>query len=348
MTTLVRQASDTLMFQEAATAGGRVAEQLRLNRPIAEAAGQRLRAMNPTGVLICGRGSSDHAGVYGRYLIEAGSGLLTSSAALSVASVYHTPARLEGVVCIAISQSGRSPDLLASVTAAKRGGAFVVVLVNAEDAPLAALADVVLPLRAGPERSVAATKSYIASLAALAQLTAFWLRDDTLLDALDALPEQLDAAWALDWSPALRTLVSATNLYVVGRGPGLGVAREAALKLKETCGLHAEAFSAAEVRHGPMALVKTGFPVLALPQSDATQSDTRGLATEFAARGARVMMAGDGTDEGIIGLPVLAAHPAMQPILMIQSFYRLAAEVSVARGLDPDRPPYLNKVTETV
>ena len=338
----------TSMFREAADAGRIVAEQLRLNRPIAEALGERLRAMQPTGVVTCGRGSSDHAGLYGRYLIEAGTGLLVSSAAPSIASVYAVTQKLGGVVCIAISQSGQSPDLLASVHAAKAGGAFVIALVNVEDSPLAAAADVVMPLRAGSETSVAATKSFIASLSALAQLTGFWLQDQALLDALATLPAQLDAAWALDWSAAQPNLVAATDLYVVGRGPGYGVACEAALKLKETCGLHAEAFSAAEVRHGPMALVKSGFPVLVLPQDDETEADTIGLAAEFAARGAQVMMAGASADARVIDLPVIQAHPAIQPILMIESFYRLAAGLSVARGYDPDRPPYLNKVTETV
>ena len=262
--------------------------------------------------------------------------------------MYGVTPGLQGAVCIAISPSGMSPDLLASVGAAKGGGAFVIALVNVEESPLARIADAVLPLRAGPETSVAATKSFIASLSALAQLIGFWLQDDDLLGALDFLPEQLNAAWALDWMAAAPILVEADNLYVVGRGPGYGVACEAALKFKETCGLHAEAFSAAEVRHGPMALVKAGFPVLLLPQGDETEADTLGLADEFAGRDAQVMMAGVGGDARIVGLPVLAAHAALQPILMIESFYRLAATVSVARGYDPDRPPYLNKVTETV
>jgi len=341
-------AETTRMFREASEAGRVVADQLRLNRPIARALGERLRAMNPATVVTCGRGSSDHAALYGRYLIETGTGLPVSSAALSIASVYAVTPRLSGALCIAISQSGMSPDLLASVGAAKAGGAFVIALVNVEGSPLAEIADAVLPLRAGPETSVAATKSFIASLSALVQLVGFWLQDDALLDALDALPAQLDAAWALDWTGASPLLVEATDLYVVGRGPGYGVACEAALKFKETCGLHAEAFSAAEVRHGPMALVKSGFPVLVLPQGDETEADTLGLAVEFAGRGARVMVAGTGGDARIIDLPVLATHPALQPILTIESFYRLAAAVSVSRGYDPDRPPYLNKVTETV
>lgn len=343
-----KQALETLMFREAADSGRVVAEQLRLNRPLAEALGQRLRDVAPTAALICGRGSSDHAGVFARHLIETGAGLLTSSAAPSVASVYATAQNMRGVVCIAVSQSGKSPDLLASVAAARGGGAFVIAVVNVEDSPLARTADAVVPVRAGPEHSVAATKSFIASLTALAQMIGHWLEDEALLAALETLPDRLEEAWALDWSAALPTLREARNLYVVGRGPGYGAAREAALKLKETSGLHAEAFSAAEIRHGPMALVKSGFPVLVLPQDDESRDDTLSLAAEFAGRGAKVLLADVSPAPGTIALPALSAHPALQPILLIQSFYRLAAELAVARGYDPDRPPYLNKVTETV
>jgi len=342
------RAQDTLMFQEAAEAGRIVATQLEANRPLMVDLGERLRANTPRAALISGRGSSDNAGVFARYLIETETGVLTSSAALSTSSVYEAQPRLEGAICLAISQSGKSPDLVASVAAARAGGAFVIAMVNAEGSPLSAVADVTVPLRAGAERSVAATKSFIASLSAIAQLIACWTRNEPLLRALDDLPRQLDEAFRLDWSPALAPLTEASNLYVVGRGYGYGVAREAALKLKETCGLHAEAFSAAEVRHGPMALVKTGFPVLLLPQSDETRADAEVLASDFAARGARVMMSGATSDARITTLPALSAHPVLQPILLIQSFYRLAAELSVRRGYDPDRPPYLNKVTETV
>ena len=210
------------------------------------------------------------------------------------------------------------------------------------------MADLTIPLRAGPELSVAATKSFIASLSAFAHLVASWSGHADLSAALDLLPQQLDAAWTQDWSAALPALIPATSLYVVGRGVGFSVAREAALKLKETCGLHAEAFSTAEVRHGPMALVKTGFPVLLLPQSDPTYDDAETLAADFARRGAQVFFAGATSAPGVTALPTVGAHPALEPILLIQSFYRLAASLSVARGFDPDRPPYLNKVTETV
>ncbi|HZW14913.1 MAG TPA: SIS domain-containing protein [Brevundimonas sp.] len=336
------------MFQESASAGEVVRSQLARNAPLMAELGERLRRLPPTVALISGRGSSDNAGVYARYLIETGTGTPTSPAILSASSVYAVEPRLRGAVCIAISQSGQSPDLVASVAAARAGGAFVIALVNADGSRLAQVADVTVPLHAGAETSVAATKTFIASLSALAQLIGHWSGDTDLVRALEALPGQLDEAFQRDWSAALDTLVRAQSLYVVGRGPGYAAAREAALKLKETCGLHAEAFSAAEVRHGPMALVKAGFPVLMLAQDDETRADMASLASDFSGRGAKVMLAGAAGDGGVVNLPTADAHPAMQPVLLIQSFYRLAALAAVARGHDPDRPPFLNKVTETV
>lgn len=342
------RAEDTRMFQEAAQAPSAVAAQLRENADVVARAADHLQRHVPTAALICGRGSSDNAGVFARYLIEAQTGVLTSPAPLAVSSVYGQTPRIAGGVCLAISQSGKSPDLVAAATAARAGGAFVIAFVNVEGSPLSQVADLTIPLRAGPELSVAATKSFIASLTAIAHLVAVWTGDAGLSAGLAALPDRLAAAWRQDWSSALPTLQSAANLYVVGRGGGYGVAREAALKLKETCGLHAEAFSTAEVRHGPMALVKTGFPVLMLAQSDATRADAQALAGDFAGRGAKVFLSGAADDDRVGALPTVSGFAALEPILLIQSFYALAARLSVARGFDPDRPPYLNKVTETV
>ena len=236
------------------------------------------------------------------------------------------------------------PDLLAAVQQQRDAGAFVVALVNAESSPLADLADVIIPLSAGVERSVAATKSYIASLAAIAALVAAWTEDAALETALTALPAQLMQAFALDWSPAVGAFQGATNLFVLGRGYGLGVAQEAALKFKETSGLHAESFSAAEVRHGPMAIVGAAFHVLAFGGTDRAAAGVRTVADEFRARNATVLLADPvGGD-----LPAIAAHPAIEPILMIQSFYRMASALALARGHNPDSPPHLNKVTETL
>ena len=303
--------------------------------------------MAPRVVVTCARGSSDHAATFARYLIETRTGLLASSAAPSISSVYASKADLEGVLFIAISQSGASPDLLAAAGAARDAGALVIALINAEDSPLARTAHHAIPLRAGVETSVAATKSYIASLAAIVDLVASWTQDRELHVALEQAPEQLVLAWQLDWGAATEHLRSASSLFVIGRGLGLGIAQEAALKLKETCGLHAEAFSSAEVKHGPMALVRADFPVLMFSQDDETRAGIEQLATEFAARKARVLLAG-AKAQGATILPTVVAHPVIEPILQIQSFYRLANNLSLARGLDPDQPPHLNKVTETV
>ena len=339
--------SDTRMFREAAAAPAAVRSQLHANRDLVEQLGEAVRNMAPRAVVTCARGSSDHAATFAKYLIETRTGLLASSAAPSISSVYASKADLEGVLFIAISQSGASPDLLAAAGAARDAGALVIALINAEDSPLARTAHHAIPLRAGVETSVAATKSYIASLAVIVDLVASWTQDRELHLALEQAPDQLVLAWQLDWGAATEHLRSASSLFVIGRGLGLGIAQEAALKLKETCGLHAEAFSAAELRHGPMALVRAGFPIFAFLQNDETREGVEALAHELSAVGADVMVAGSEVP-GAVALPTLRAHPAIEPLLMIQSFYRLANALAVARGLDPDRPPHLSKVTETI
>lgn len=341
------QEETTSLFREAAEAYRAVSAQLRNNAERLSELSVRLRQLAPAAVVTCARGSSDHAATFAKYLIETRLGVLTASAAPSVSSLYHARANLRGTLLLAVSQSGASPDLLAAVANAKSAGALIVALVNVESSPLAGAADWAIPLRAGTERSVAATKSYIASLAAITHLVARWAQDRELLAALELLPQQLESAWQLDWGAALDQLGSTENLYVVGRGLGLGVAQEAALKLKETCRVHAEALSAAELRHGPMALIRPGFPVLMFAQNDETLSGVLDLAGELAGRGARVILAGAQSPNALV-LPTRNAHPAIQPVLMIQSFYRLVNALAIKRGLDPDNPPHLSKVTETV
>jgi glucosamine--fructose-6-phosphate aminotransferase (isomerizing) len=335
------------MFQEAAEGANVVAAQLTQNASLLAELGARLRTSPPRAVVTCARGSSDHAATYARYLIEAHTPALTSSAAPSLSSIYDANTDMRGVLFMAISQSGKSPDLLAATESARASGALTVALCNTPDSPLMQRVDVAIPLRAGAERSVAATKSYIASLSCIAQLVASWTQDLPLSAALAKLPAQLARAWECDWSPAVAALTPAVNLFVIARGFGLAVAQEAALKLKETCGLHAEAFSSAEVKHGPMALVRAGFPVLMFGQDDETRAGIEQLAAEFTTRGARVLVAGAAARDATT-LPGVVAHPVIEPILLIQSFYRMAESLSLARGLDPDSPPHLNKVTETV
>ncbi|MBD8737569.1 SIS domain-containing protein [Sphingomonas sp. CFBP 13706] len=338
--------STTAMFTEAREAGAAVARLLGTNRAKIAALATTLRARHVRLVVTCARGSSDHAASYGKYLFETMLALPVVSAAPSTASLFGAPAGGgPDTLCIAISQSGRSPDLLATVDAWQCAGAHVVALVNDETSPLALRADTMIALSAGPERSVAATKSCIAAMAGLAAIVAAVADDAGFADAVVALPARLEKAFDEDWRAMSTALVSATSLFVVGRGYGFGIAQEMALKLKETCALHAEAFSAAEVRHGPMTIVGPGFPVLAIAGSDASGESVRVAAADFAGRGARVLLA-----DAIIGgvLPAAKAHPALEPILMLQSFYRAANALSLARGLDPDAPPHLAKVTQTV
>ncbi len=342
----------TLMFQEAQQTAEVVAAQFARNEATIAALAADLRRDPPPFVATCARGSSDHAATYAKYLFETQIGVVTASASPSVGSVYEARQRLEGALYLVISQSGKSPDLLRNAEAAAQAGARVVALVNVEDSPLARLAQTVIPLHAGPERSVAATKSYLASLAAILQLGAHWSGSVALLEALPRLPDALRAAWGADWSPLTDGLVDAHNLFVLGRGLGLAAAQEAALKFKETCGLHAEAYSSAEVKHGPMALVGPGFPVLCFAQPDETEAGTLALAGEFRARGAQVWVSSAQADPSAgpgQALPLAAApHPACAPLLTIQSFYRAINALALRRGHNPDVPPHLNKVTETV
>lgn len=337
----------TRLYAEAAAAADVVRRQHQRNAGNIAALGARLRDKAPRLVATCARGSSDHAATCAKYLIEQYTGVPTLSAAPSMSSIYGKRMRFDDSLCLAISQSGASPDLLAAVRAARAGGAYVVALVNLTDSPLASLADEVVDLAAGEEHSIAATKSFIASVAAVVQLVAAWQEDAELTAASERLPLLLTEAWALDWSPAVTALAGVRGLFVVGRGVGLGIAQEAALKFKEVCGLHAEAFSAAEVLHGPIALAKREFPVFLFAQDDESAPGLEALATELDTRGIPLFTTGLRLDTGL-RLPTPAAHAAIQPLLEIQSFYRLVNELSLALGLDPDRPPYLSKITATV
>lgn len=333
------------MFDEAAQVPAVVAAQLSHNAPLIAALAASLRERPPRAVVTIARGSSDNAATYARYLLETRLGVLTASAPPSVNSIYGAAPDMADTLVLAISQSGRSPDLLAASEAAARSGARVVALVNDEASPLADLAELTIPLAAGAERSVAATKSFLAALSAVAQLVAFWSADDSLKAALDVFPETLSSAWSLDWSAALPALAKADHLYVVGRGTGLAVAQEAALKLKETCGLHAEAFSAAEIRHGPIALAGSGFPVLAFVPSDEGRSGVEDIVAALRGQGATVLAV------GVVGkdsLPMVDCHPLLLPLAQIVAFYRMADRLAALRGHDPDTPPHLAKVTETL
>jgi glucosamine--fructose-6-phosphate aminotransferase (isomerizing) len=256
---------------------------------------------------------------------------------------------MKGALFFAVSQSGRSPDLLSLAEAARAGGALTVAFLNDDRSPLAELCEATLPLHAGPERSVAATKSWICSLAAILQLAAHWAEDGELLEALDRLPDDLARAAELSWAPALPILAQTEHLYVVGRGIGLALAQEAALKLKEVCGIHAEAVSAAEMMHGPLTLAGANFPVFAFTQHDEAYQSVADLLTLLEQRAIPLIAAGPSPSGGCLRLPCdPSLSPFLTPIVLMQSFYPLLEMLALERGRDPDAPAHLTKVTETV
>jgi glutamine---fructose-6-phosphate transaminase (isomerizing) len=337
------------MLSEAREAPEAVARLLSENAGLCRTLGRRLRRSAPPFAVTCARGSSDAAATYAKYLLEIRLGVVTASVGPSVRSVYSSAPNMKGALFLAVSQSGRSPDLLYLAEAAQSCGAITVALVNEFDSPLAAMCEVTLPLHAGVERSVAATKSWICSLAAILQLAAHWAEDQALLETLERLPDDLARAADIDWSAARPALAGVDQMYVVGRGIGLAAAQEAALKLKETCGIHAEALSAAEAMHGPLTLAGPRFPVLLFGQQDEAFQSLADLAAVLIARDVPVIAAGPPLGGGCLGLPFDPGLTSFAtPIALAQSFYPLAEEVARARGRDPDAPPHLLKVTETV
>ncbi len=336
------------MLEEARQAPEAVAGQLAHDEPLYREIAEAVRGASPAGVVTLGRGSSGHAASYLGYLTALLGGRLATSLPMSLLTLYgaelDAAARL---LAVAISQSGQSPDLVEPMSALSRRGAITVALVNEEGSPLARAVRFALPLRAGEERSVAATKSFVCSLSAGARLAVHLAGRDDLLAALGGLPGCLARASAEDWSPAVASLASAERAMVLARGPGLAVAREAALKLMEVCGIQAEAFSGAEVRHGPQALVGPGYPVLVLALRGPAQPELLAFAEEARGRGARVLLAAPESVAGRDLTLATAPHELLDPITALQPLYPLVEALALARGRDPDRPPFLGKVTIT-
>jgi glutamine---fructose-6-phosphate transaminase (isomerizing) len=309
--------------------------------------GAALREQPPASMLTVARGSSDHAAHYMAYMIMARLGRLVTSLPMSLLTLYQSRLICDGLVAFAFSQSGQSPDLVAPIRFFREGGARTVAFVNDSRSPLAQAAQWLFPLHAGAETSVAATKSYIAQLVAGARLVAAWEADAALQAALENLPTALERAARVDWSPAVEALVDADKLFVIGRGTGLAIAMEAALKFKEVCGIQAEAFSGAEVKHGPMAMVEEGYPLLVFAPRGPAQAGLLSLAEEMRQRGARVLLsAPEGTPGSELPLVTTDAED-LDPVATIQSFYLMVEGLARARGLDPDRPRHLAKVTRT-
>ena len=335
MASELREAPDALRRQADALA-----------EPLASLIGWSQRT-RPSLVVTCARGSSAHAATFAKHLFERHLGIPVAAAAPNIATIYRQPLQLKNQLLLTISQSGRSDDLTEFALMAKGAGALTAAIVNDTKSPLATACDIALPMAAGPELSVAATKSFVASLAVLLRIIAEWKGDEGLRAAIGRLPERLAIATALQWDEALDAVSQATSLVTIGRGPTLAIAREAALKLKETCNLHAEPFSSAEFQHGPVALVSQRYPLLLFVPTDEAAAGLRELAADLKGKGALVLAAEHG--EPAAGrLPALVPeHPDVDAVCLIQSFYALAVRVAARRGTNVDQPRHLQKVTRT-
>lgn len=283
--------------------------------------GQHLKRAAPRFVTTVARGSSDHAASFLKYAIELTAGLPVASIGPSISSIYGAKLKLADSACLAISQSGKSPDIVAMAEGARAGGALTIALTNTAGSPLAAASDHAIDILAGTEKSVAATKTFVNSAVAGLAVLAHWTDDDKLLAALKALPDYFAKAVDCDWMGIAGALTDGNSLFILGRGPSFAIANEAALKFKETCAMHAESYSAAEVMHGPLALVRPGFPVLALAARDASEPSIAAAADGLAERGAAIHITSALAKKAHILPHVATGHPLTDPLMLIASFY---------------------------
>ena len=310
-------------------------------------AADRARALDPRFLVSVARGSSDHACTYLKYASELILARPMASVGPSVNSIYGVDLQARDAVCIAVSQSGQSPDIVRMTESLRAGGALTVAITNDAGSRLAGVADTTLDIHAGPELSVAATKTFVTSLVAGLWLIAEIRGDAALIAAIRALPEQLAAATRCDWSAAADA-IDGSSLFTLGRGPSWAIANEAALKFKETCMIHAESYSSAEVLHGPVSIVGQSFPVIAFAAGDAAEKSVAETSDALAAKGARVFTLASGATRAERLPHVRTGHWLTDPVAAIVSFYGMVEAVAIRSGIDPDAPRHLNKVTETV
>lgn len=311
---------------------------------------ERLRAYDPHTVLLVARGTSDHAALYAKYLIETRLGLPTGLVSTSSYTVYgESNPHFEGVAWIAVSQSGGSPDIAESTRAARAAGALTISLTNTRSSILQDAAEIDLHLDAGEERAVAATKTYTASLLWLWLLIETWADGD--LSAADGLPgwvgESIDIPAVFKVASRYRFV---DKLVTTSRGFAYPTAREAALKLMETCYLSGHAFSGADLMHGPLAMIDEDRPVIAVIPEGRGGSALQPVLTSLRERGADVCVVGPAgvADDAGLQIKLPSGMPEeLAPIAQIVPLQQLARLMALSRGYDPDHPRGLNKVTET-
>ena len=321
---------------------------LRDGRVAIETAAKSLRAQNPAFMSTVARGSSDHAATFLKYACELTLGLPVASIGPSIASIFGAQLCLDSSACIAISQSGKSPDVVQMAQSATQSGAMSIAITNEMSSDLAAVCNHTININAGIETSIAATKTFVTSAVAGLALVAYFKQDDMLIAAIDSLPKHLEKATNIDWPELRGSLTNQNSLYVLGRGPSLAISNEAALKFKETCQIHAESYSSAEVLHGPISIVEPGYPILALASRDAAEDSINSVAEKFASQGASVFITSDkATNVNQLGF-ASTDHPLTDPLALIVSFYAFIEKLAADRGIDPDTSRNLKKVTETV
>ena len=318
-----------------------------------KAVAQELREQGATYVVIAARGSSDNAARYAKYLFGSKLGLQVALATPSLFTIYEQMPRMDKALVIGISQSGQSQDIRAVIEEAKRQGSPTLAITNMPDSPLAGIADHVLDTHAGPERSVPATKTYTTQVGMLGLLAACWLDDDAVLAELQQVPDlqRQTLALAAEVLPQAIQYRYADNCVVLGRGYNYGTAFECSLKLKETCYLSAEPYSPADFKHGPVALVDWGFPVLVIAPSGPVFEHLYTFAAEIKERGASLIVISD-RDEALAlaDLPFRippASAEWLTPIYSVIPGQLLALTLSQARGIDPDQPRAIHKITDT-
>ncbi len=336
-----------------------VAEQPRvLSRLLSEGtsavrdAAERIRAYNPQYVIIAARGTSDNAARYAQYLFGAHNQWATALAVPSLHTLYRSPPNMKGALTIGISQSGQSPDVVSVITEAKRQGGLTLAITNDPGSPLALESDACVPLHAGEEKAVAATKTYTAELMALAMLSAAVSPGTGRWDALTRLPDVLTNALRVPqpFDAATALFKDAERCVVVGRGFNYCSAFEIALKLKETSYLSAEAYSIADFLHGPVAMIEDGFPVIVVAPSGIGSEDAYDWIAKLQERGGKVLAISDRDDvreraEAAFSLPRVPEW--LSPILAVVPGQRFAHALASSRGHDADKPRGLRKVTLT-
>lgn len=323
---------------------------------IADRLARRLRDRDVDAVVIAARGTSDHAAIYAQYLFGARLRLPVALATPSLLSIYGIEPRLDRSLVVGVSQSGRSPDIVGVVAAARRQGGPTIAITNDPASDLATAAEHTIDLGAGPELAVAATKTYTAELVAIAMLVTA-LERATAVDraALDAVPDAIATALTAEpQAEALARHVAASNrdrLIVVGRGYEYATARELALKLKELARVAADPYSAADFLHGPLALAEPGHPILIVAPSGAAAHDVDELIARLRDLRVELLVLSDRADVvelGPVGIRLPAGVPDwLMPIVSIVPGQLLARHLAIARGLDPEAPRWIGKVTLT-